>query len=667
MFVFIEPPHQSEYDQYKSTCDNCPRVLGQDVHIHCLEHDDHGEKTYCNDCFEDLHATLFDEGGWTYDRFDLHPVEADHLYLPEIEKQRCQVMGECETCGIEFSWHRAVNKDWPTEYRFYYESYPGEPDVCGHCLLKKLRRYTCSNDWCQKLSKDCVYHRSLHRSFCPRCDYNLYDHEHKIDCDSTLVDIRKFIDTQGLNVKKFVGGTAGRSKVNIVNDIFDALYERKLTEVKHGGPRQPPYQPGLFEENSITFRCVDCGITCMGDAGEATRSCESCNLLLETKIEYESILKLLLKHVVKIRYTKRSGEVRDITCQCRHAFNNQKRLDTGVGLNKILVFDLERKEVRTLRLEGFGAMDVQPPVPKNMKKVVRLFPKRGTVPRQHTVDMQIFIKGLWGSTTTLDVKDTDTILSVKKKYYKKTKKKISVSEMRFMYGGKQLADLETLKHYGIGKSSTLDVALRILGGGRKLQQRVTVFSNRNSIRPTPSPTCLSFIDKEATPRDIRRFKEKELKRLKKKAKKAKTKTIPRRGRKVKVVKHRSPKTSRGLEPRQHSLPEDSKTSRGLEPRQHSLPEEDNVPSKVPEAVNLCRNTDCKKEEDDEYDTKCQVCDGYFADDGLNDIIFLCEGPNLTLKRYACHLCGNQGNKHAIVRMKGTGEYTCEVACDEYLE
>ena len=87
---------------------------------------------------------------------------------------------------------------------------------------------------------------------------------------------------------------------------------------------------------------------------------------------------------------------------------------------------------------------------------------------------------------------------------------------------------------------------------------------------------------------------------------------------------------------------------------------------------LCENTDCQRYPDDEdFDVnnineyeegqwkKCSLCDGYFDDNGLDDILFIEEAPNN--KTAECDLCGKDKN---IVQMKGTGQFLCETACDE---
>ena len=91
-----------------------------------------------------------------------------------------------------------------------------------------------------------------------------------------------------------------------------------------------------------------------------------------------------------------------------------------------------------------------------------------------------------------------------------------------------------------------------------------------------------------------------------------------------------------------------------------------------ENIKLCENMDCERFppdwdfEEDTEDTyqegqwkKCVLCDGYFDDDGIGDILFVQEEPNN--QEAQCQLCGKTNN---IVQMKGTGEYLCGNACDE---
>ena len=91
-----------------------------------------------------------------------------------------------------------------------------------------------------------------------------------------------------------------------------------------------------------------------------------------------------------------------------------------------------------------------------------------------------------------------------------------------------------------------------------------------------------------------------------------------------------------------------------------------------ELVKLCENMDCVKYPPDwdfEEDTeetyqedqwkKCCLCDGYFNDDGMGDILFVQEEPNN--QEAGCSLCGKEED---VVQMKGSGEYLCGNACDE---
>uniref|UniRef100_A0A6C0LVI6 Uncharacterized protein n=1 Tax=viral metagenome TaxID=1070528 RepID=A0A6C0LVI6_9ZZZZ len=87
---------------------------------------------------------------------------------------------------------------------------------------------------------------------------------------------------------------------------------------------------------------------------------------------------------------------------------------------------------------------------------------------------------------------------------------------------------------------------------------------------------------------------------------------------------------------------------------------------------LCENTDCErypedddfdKENEEEYESggqwqKCGLCDGYFNDNGFNDILFIEEEPNN--QKGECRLCGKDDD---IIQMKGSGEYLCGDGCD----
>lgn len=114
-------------------------------------------------------------------------------------------------------------------------------------------------------------------------------------------------------------------------------------------------------------------------------------------------------------------------------------------------------------------------------------------------------------------------------------------------------------------------------------------------------------------------------------------------------------------------------------KQHSELESMNQVPQIVEEINqikdtqLCENMDCERyppdwdfEEDTEENyedgqqwVKCNLCDGYFNDDGLGDILFIEEKPNN--KTAECQLCGNDND---IVQMKGTGQFICGNACDE---
>ena len=72
---------------------------------------------------------------------------------------------------------------------------------------------------------------------------------------------------------------------------------------------------------------------------------------------------------------------------------------------------------------------------------------------------------------------------------------------------------------------------------------------------------------------------------------------------------------------------------------------------------LCKNENCSPIKNDISTEKCSLCDGYFADNGINDLYFLEENN----ESGTCSLCGKEEN---ICIMKGSGQFICMNACDD---
>lgn len=77
------------------------------------------------------------------------------------------------------------------------------------------------------------------------------------------------------------------------------------------------------------------------------------------------------------------------------------------------------------------------------------------------MQMEIFIMAQNGNKIHLEVKSSDTILSVKERIV--DKQDFQVHQQNLLFGGRSLQDSMTLADYNIEDESTLDVFLRLMG------------------------------------------------------------------------------------------------------------------------------------------------------------------------------------------------------------
>ena len=75
--------------------------------------------------------------------------------------------------------------------------------------------------------------------------------------------------------------------------------------------------------------------------------------------------------------------------------------------------------------------------------------------------MQIFVRTLAGKQIALNVEKTDTVESLKAKI--EDKEGIKAKDQRFVFGGKNLQDGNTLGDYNVQENSTLNLVLHMQG------------------------------------------------------------------------------------------------------------------------------------------------------------------------------------------------------------
>jgi len=109
---------------------------------------------------------------------------------------------------------------------------------------------------------------------------------------------------------------------------------------------------------------------------------------------------------------------------------------------------------------------------------------------------QIFVKGMQGKTTTYDVQADESCESFMKKVHAKTM--IQVDEMRLLYIGKQLDKKNKLSDYGIQKSSTLHLVLRLKGGSyEKTEEQDMITWDDSPTNPRAKMSCGHAITPES--------------------------------------------------------------------------------------------------------------------------------------------------------------------------
>jgi hypothetical protein len=83
--------------------------------------------------------------------------------------------------------------------------------------------------------------------------------------------------------------------------------------------------------------------------------------------------------------------------------------------------------------------------------------------------VQIFVKTLTGKTITVDVTPSHTVYGVKTMIAQKAG--FPIDMLRLQMAGKQLEDRRVMSDYGTMKESTVHLAMRLRGGGKRQRSR----------------------------------------------------------------------------------------------------------------------------------------------------------------------------------------------------
>lgn len=104
--------------------------------------------------------------------------------------------------------------------------------------------------------------------------------------------------------------------------------------------------------------------------------------------------------------------------------------------------------------------------------------------------MQIYIKTPRNNTISLHVDLRDSIIHLKRILHER--EGIPINQQRLLFSGKQLDDTKTLGYYAIRQESTIDLLLRLRGGGTILS--ITFDTSPNAFTITISPSGILVIE-----------------------------------------------------------------------------------------------------------------------------------------------------------------------------
>eukprot|EP00918_Siedleckia_nematoides_P083643 GHVU01183346.1.p2 GENE.GHVU01183346.1~~GHVU01183346.1.p2 ORF type:complete len:132 (-),score=19.76 GHVU01183346.1:730-1125(-) len=109
--------------------------------------------------------------------------------------------------------------------------------------------------------------------------------------------------------------------------------------------------------------------------------------------------------------------------------------------------------------------------------------------------MHIFVRNITGRTLPVEVDAEETICSLKEKLQSATS--VPTCEQRILYSGRQLEDESTIVGSNIEQESTLDLLLRLRGGGGQMEPTLAALAQKYNCEKMVCRKCYARLPPRA--------------------------------------------------------------------------------------------------------------------------------------------------------------------------